>query len=132
MEPRRWAPFLGMIFVIGVVVQEPLLMVMPTMVGVILAVAYWWRQHALDEIVYRRRPHFRRGFPGETVDLQVEVENRKFLPVSWLRVQDPWPEAVGPEGEGLLGPYHIPQVGLLTNVFSLRWFERRLRRYTLL
>jgi uncharacterized protein (DUF58 family) len=105
---------------------------MPTMMGVILAIAHWWSRRALDQIVYRRRPHFRRGFPNEKVELQVEVENRKFLPVSWLRVQDPWPEAVGPEEDGVLGPYHIPQVGLLTNVFSLRWFENRLRRYTLL
>ena len=132
MAPRRWAPFLGLIFVVGVVVSEPLLMIMPTMMGVILWIASWWQLRSLDNVLYRRRLHFRRGFPGEELGLQVEVENRKFLPVSWLRIQDPWPEAIGPAEEGVLGPYHIPQVGLLTNVFSLRWFEHRLRRYTLL
>ncbi len=131
MSPRLWLPLLTVIFAVGYALGKPFLMIMPGMVGVILAVAYWWGRHSLDQVSYRRRPFFRRGFPGERIELQLEVENRKFLPVSWLRVQDPWPEDVGPDEEGVLGPYHIPQVGLLTNVFSLRWFERRIRRYTL-
>jgi uncharacterized protein (DUF58 family) len=63
--------------------------------------------------------------------VEIEVENRKILPLSWLRVQDPWPKAVGPENEEILAPSHIPDRGYLTNIFSLRWFERSRRQYNL-
>ena len=68
---------------------------------------------------------------GEQSHLWIEIENRKLLPLTWLRVQDPWPKAVGPEQEDVLAPTHLPDQGLLTNVFSLRWYERAKRNYTL-
>jgi uncharacterized protein (DUF58 family) len=63
---------------------------------------------------------------------KIEVENRKLLPLSWLRVQDPWPKNVGPTDQELLAPSHIQEQGLLTNIFSLRWFERARRKYEIL
>ena len=111
--------------------RVPLLVAFTVMLMAIISLAHGWRNHALDGVSYRRRPHYRRAFPDERVALRVEVENRKLLPISWLRVQDPWPEAVGPQGEDILAPTHLPGQGLLTNVFSLRWFERARREYTL-
>ena len=131
MEPRRWVPFLVAIFIIGVILQEPLFLVVTTMVGVVLAIAYWWQKRSLDAVIYRRKPFYRRAFPGEKVDIQIEVENKKILPISWLRVNDFWPQAIGPEDESRLGASHIPQVGLLTNIFSLRWYEKLRRNFTL-
>jgi uncharacterized protein (DUF58 family) len=131
LEPKRWGPFLVMIFVLGVVLAQPLLMVLSSMTGVVILIANWWRERVLDQVTYVRRPYYRRAFPGEEVSVQIEVENGKLLPVSWLRVSDPWPEAVGPADESTLTPSHIPQVGLLTNTYSLRWFERVRRTYTL-
>lgn len=131
MEPRRWFPLLALVFVIGAVVGEPFVMALATMMGVVIAIAWWWRRHALDGVIYTRRPHYRRAFPGEEVPLQIEIENRKWLPVSWLRVSDSWPEAVGPLEEEALGPSHIPRLGLLTNLFTLHWFERTRREFTL-
>lgn len=102
------------------------------MLMVVFGLAYWWKAHSLDGVVYQRKPHYRRGFPGEQVPVRLEVENQKLLPLSWLRVQDPWPKAVGPDNEDLIAPSHIPDQGLLTNVFSLRWYERARRFYTLI
>jgi uncharacterized protein (DUF58 family) len=120
-----------MIFLLGVVFGQELLMILPAMVGALIAIATWWNRKALDNVSYTRRLHFRRGFPEEMIDLQIEVENKKLLPVSWLRIDDLWPEAVGPEGEGSLSPSHLPRTGLLTNVFTLRWFEKIRRTYSL-
>lgn len=99
---------------------------------VVIAAAEYWRRHALDRVVYRRKPYFTRAFPGERVELRLEIENNKLLPVSWLRSEDPWPHPVGPVDEELLAPSFQPDQGLLTNIFSLRWFERARRSYTLL
>ena len=132
MDPRRWLPLMGALIVLGILLQVPALVALPTMLGVVIGIANWWKNQSLNGVVYRRRPFYRRGFPDEEVALQVEVENRKLLPLSWLRIQDPWPRAVGPVEEDLLAPTHIPDQGMLTNVFSLRWYERARRSYTLL
>lgn len=128
----RWLPILGMILVLGIILRVPVLVALPAALFVVLGIAGLWQKHSLDGVIYRRRFHFTRAFPGETVPLRLEVENRKFLPLSWLRIQDPWPKAVGPADEEILAPSHIPDRGYLTNVFSLRWFERARRTYQLL
>ncbi len=129
MDPKRWLPFLGVLFLLGVLTDTPFLSSLALAVGVVIALASWWRTHALDDVHYRRRFHYTRGFPGETTAVTIEVENRKLLPLSWLRILDPWPKAVGTVDESQLAPSHLPEEGLLTNLFSLRWFERTRRRY---
>jgi uncharacterized protein (DUF58 family) len=128
---KRWLPVLAVILLLGVLLKTPLLVALATALFVVLGVASWWQKHALDGVSYRRRFHFTRAFPEEQVALRIEIENRKLLPLSWLRVQDPWPRAVGPEDDDLLAPSHVPDRGFLTNVFSLRWFELARRAYTL-
>jgi len=131
MNPRQWLPFLGLTIVLGAIFNVPLLIALPTMLVVIILIAMWWTRHALDGVVYRRKPFYTRAFPDESIPLQIEVENRKWLPLSWLRTNDPWPKAVGPDDPELLAPTHLRDQGVLTNVFSLRWFERARRTYTL-
>lgn len=131
MDPKRWFPLLAISIIFGVIFRVPLLIALPTMLMVVMGVANWWKNRALKNVVYLRKPYYTRAFPGEEVPLKIEIENRKFLPLSWLRVQDPWPKAVGPDDEELLAPTHLPDMGMLTNVFSLRWFERARRTYNL-
>jgi uncharacterized protein (DUF58 family) len=132
MSPERWLPFLGIVFLIGAIANIPYLTTFSAALAVLLVITSWWRKHALDGVSYRRRPYYRRAFPGEHVPLQVEVENNKPLPLSWLRIEDPWPLAVGPEDDATLAPSYLPEQGLLTNLFSLRWFEKTKRTYSLL
>ncbi len=129
VDPRRWLPFLGFLFLLGALLRLPPLSMLALALGVVLALASWWNARALDKVHYRRRFHYTRGFPGESAGMEIEVENAKVLPLSWLRVQDRWPKAVAPRDEEALAPSHLPEEGLLTNLFSLRWFERARRRY---
>ncbi len=131
MDPRRWIPLMGILIILGLFLQVPMLVALPTMLAVVIGIATWWNRRALTGVVYRRKPFYTRAFPGEIVPLKVEIENRKLLPLSWLRVQDPWPRAVGPEDHDDLAPTHLPSEGMLTNVFSLRWYERARREYNL-
>ncbi len=131
MELRRWLPIFLVGIVLGVVMRVDLLVTFLVMLLIVLSLATWWQKRSLDGVNYLRKPHFRRAFPGETVPLRVEIENHKLLPLTWLRVQDPWPKAVGPEDEEILAPTHLPNQGLLTHVFSLRWYERARRYHTL-
>jgi uncharacterized protein (DUF58 family) len=117
---------------LGIVLKEPFLVTLASALIAIGFIAWWWNQHALQHINYQRKFHFTRGFPDERIDLKLDIENRKLLPISWLRVEDDWAKAVGPEDEEVLAPSHISDRGFLTNIFSLRWFEKARRSYTLL
>lgn len=131
MDPKRWIPLMVVLIILGLFIQVPMLVALPTMIAVVIGIATWWKNRALNNVVYHRKPYYIRAFPGESVPLKIEIENRKLLPLSWLRVQDPWPRAVGPEDYDDLAPTHLPNDGMLTNVFSLRWYERARREYNL-
>jgi uncharacterized protein (DUF58 family) len=131
LDLKRWLPLFVVGIFLGVILRVSFLVTFILMLLLVLALATWWQRRSLDGVNYRRQPFYRRAFPGEKVPLQIEIENRKLLPLTWLRVQDPWPKSVGPEGEDILAPTHLPDQGLLTNVFSLRWYERAKREYSL-
>jgi uncharacterized protein (DUF58 family) len=127
----RWIFVLAFVFLLGIVLHISLLSGLSIALLVVFGIANWWSRHSLDGVVYKRHFYYTRAFPDEEVPAQIEAENQKILPLSWLRVQDPWPKAVGPVNEEILTPSHIPDRGFLTNIYSLRWFERSRRRYTL-
>jgi uncharacterized protein (DUF58 family) len=127
----RWMTFLGAVFLFGAITNNSYLMGFSAAIAALLGIVSWWRNHSLDGVNYRRYPYYRRAFPGETVPLRIEIENNKPLPLSWLRSEDPWPRDVGPDDEDILAPSYIPEYGTLTNVFSLRWFEKTSRNYIL-
>ena len=132
MAPLSWWPFLILIFLLGIFTRTYPLAAFSVMLLAISGLAYWWRNHALDGVNYQRRFIYRRGFPGEKITVTLEAENRKFLPMPWLRVQDQLPTAVGPEDEGTLKVTHTPELGMLVSLFSLRWYERDRQIYSLL
>jgi uncharacterized protein (DUF58 family) len=129
---KRGLPILLLLLILGIVLKEPFLVTLASAIFVVIGFAWWWRERSLQGVSYKRIFHYSRGFPGEHINLQVEVENRKLLPISWLRIQDDWERAVGPEDEEILAPSHIQERGYLTNIFSLRWYEKARRSYDLL
>jgi uncharacterized protein (DUF58 family) len=132
MQPRAWVPFLIFGLLVGLLLKWPVWeTVAVSLLVIMLITAYWWR-HALDNIRYHRRWHYTRAFPGESSIVKIDIENHKLMPVSWLRVMDPWPKAVAPEDESSLGASHIRNQVLLTNLYSLRWYERNQRSCELL
>lgn len=124
MIAPAWLPMLLFLFLMGALLRVPWLVYFSAAVGVVLGVAHAWSRAALNRVSYRRRFRYRRGFPGETADVSIEVENKKALPLSWLRAEDPWPLAAGPDESELMGPSHIQGQGKLVNVYNLRWFAR--------
>lgn len=129
MTAESWYPLLGLVIFIGAVFKIPWLIYVSTAVGLVVAVANLWRKKALDKIIYRRKWIYRRGFPGETTQLQVQVENKKWLPVSWLKISDPWPMEAAPTDTEALAPSHIPNQGFLVNLYNLRWFQKITRTF---
>jgi uncharacterized protein (DUF58 family) len=116
---------------LGVFLNFNALVVLVLAVLFILGVAYLWKHFSLRNVTYRRRFHYRRGFPGETSHVKIWVENAKRLPVTWLQTMDQWARPVRTTDESSLTPSHLPEVELLVNLFSLRPQGRITRSYDL-
>lgn len=129
MATRGWLGLAVLMLALGLLIGSPLLISAAGLMAALVGAAHFWRARALDGVEYRRRWHYRRGFPGETTQVQIEVENNKLLPISMLRTRDLWSQAVAPEDETLLKPSHIKNVGTLMHLFSLRWYEKTARSY---
>lgn len=122
---QNWVNLSIMLFLFGIFLREYTLFVLPIFLLVTISAAAWWNSLALREVTYERRLAPARAFPGETVKLDIQIENAKVLPVPWLRVEDAWlPEL--PVAEAGASP--TPTDNLI-NVYSLRWYERVHRHY---
>jgi len=113
---------------VGYLLHTPGLLAVAGLMGIVLVAAGLWNRAALRSLSYQRRLHFRRAFPGEKVPLDIRVENRKLLPLAWLRTRDRWPMSIAPEDEASLAPSPVPGEGLLGMVLVMRGFER-IRRH---
>ncbi len=132
MTSANWWPYLLILLVISLIARVYPLAAIAVILILISFVAQSWSRRALQQVTYQRKSIYDRGFPGETLIMSVIAENRKFLPIPWLRVIDLIPEAVGPQDERLLQITHLPEIGALVNLYSLRWFERDRRNYVML
>lgn len=129
MTADSWYPVLGLAIFVGAIFNIPWLIYISAAVVLVVAAANLWCKKSLDQITYRRRWVYKRGFPGEKTQVRIQVENHKWLPVSWLRVSDTWPLEAAPTDADALAPSHIPSQGLLVNLYNLRWFQRISRTY---
>ncbi len=89
-----------------------------------------WEHYCLVRVEYRRHFGHRRASFGEDVELEVEIVNRKLLPLSWLEVEDEIPQALPPR-KGRVAPSYKPERSLLASLLALRPYERVRRRYTI-
>lgn len=131
MSIKNLLPVLVVGLLVGLLLNSALVISLVTILSLAAGASYWWKLHSLDKVTYKRILPYRRGFVGETLKLGVEVENRKRLPVSWLKVSDPIPNPVAPTDDSILTPSHLPDTGTLINLFSLNWFSKIRRNYKL-
>jgi uncharacterized protein (DUF58 family) len=122
--------FLFLAFVISVVIRNPMLFLLNLVLLSIVFVSWLWGRYCLAAVTYTRRFTTDRLFPGEETDLWIEVVNAKPMPLTWLRAEDEVPYGLGIIHAHM--PHSArPQRRILTNLFSLRWYERVRRRYRL-
>lgn len=125
-----WIILAIMLTFAGLLFRRPALVWIAALLLVIVPVSWLWNRWALRGIQYRRTFSVQRAFVGETVDVTLHVTNRKLLPLGWLQINDAFPLELPLLNEELQAD---PQsgVGILTSVFSLRWYEQIERVHTL-
>lgn len=91
-------------------------------------VARLWDRYCLSRVEYARKLSNNRVFFGEQVDLEIEIANRKPLPLPWLQIDDEVPKEVTLL-KGKTSPSHLPTNVVLNNLLSLSWYHKIKRRY---
>jgi uncharacterized protein (DUF58 family) len=130
MFNENWVGLAGFALLLGLLLQQSGLLAIAILLLAAAAAGWAWNKYCLQGIVYRRSFSERRAFLGETVDLDLQVTNGKLLPVSWLKIEDEYPLPLTML-DGEAKPSTKPDIGLLSNLVSLRWFERARWRYRL-
>ncbi len=129
---ESWGQFALLVLVAGYLLSRPGLLAISGLMLVVLAVGWLWNRFSLTALTYNRRFRYRRAFPGEAIPVDMRLENRKPLPMAWLRTLDPWPLAVAPKDPQALLPSHLPGEGLLGLLVVMRGRERIRRPIDLL
>jgi len=119
MFNENWIGLAGFAILLGLVLQQNGLLAIAILVLVAAAVGWSWNKYCLQDIEYTRSFSERRAFLGETIDISIQIANRKLLPVAWLKIDDEYPLQVTIL-DGEVQPSTKPDVGLLSNLVSQR------------
>jgi len=129
MYTQGWLLVGWLLAIVGLVAREGFAFLLGFIVLLSAGASYLWDRYSLARVEYRRSFTPRRAFHGETVTFTMEVTNRKALPLAWLEVVDELPQELV-----LLKGRVIPSVRQrrqhLVNLFSVRWYERVRRHFT--
>ena len=109
--------------------QIPLLLV-SLLIFLVGMVSNLWDRYCLSRVEYNRHLSSRRVFFGEQVMLELEIANKKPLPLPWLQIDDEIPEDVTLL-KGRTSPSYLMKRRILTNILSLNWYHKVTRRYPL-
>ena len=78
-----------------------------------------WARVALEEVTYTRTLSETRAFVGETIAMEIELANRKFVPVPWVEVRELIPQETVVL-EGVVRASGLPRTAALYRNTSLR------------
>src|SRR5512143_2334198 len=116
---------------IGLLTRSPVLVLIGVLLLIVSGSSWLWGRYCLSNVTYTRRFVTQRLFCGEETELWIELVNAKPLPLPWLKAEDEFPKEL-PAQRAKLDYSAKAQRVVLSNIFSLRWYERVRRRYWLL
>lgn len=82
--------FLLFLTILAVFTRETFVIGFIYILGGAFLLGRWWTNTIIDRLVFQR--HYEsRVFPGETIQVKVDIVNHSLLPIVWLRIQDYFP-----------------------------------------
>ncbi len=124
---RSWYYAALAVLLLAILLHLALLFIVGVLFLLSLATIDIWAHFSLRNLHFRRSLNEQRVLFGEQVTFSLTVENAKILPVPWLEVE----ETVPPTLRLSSRQGGQRSVNRLEALFSLRWYERVTRRYTL-
>lgn len=144
MTNKSWWTFLGILLVLSLAVRAnsgpaTVLFLFTVLLAIASGASMLWYRFCLHNVTYQRQLDQERIFCGEATDLIIRVTNAKPLPLAWLLIRDGFPkdvllltgalQATERSGNGAQASEVSDSVQSLTDVLSLRWYERVQRTY---
>jgi uncharacterized protein (DUF58 family) len=123
-----FATLLVLLVVVSILARETPLFLLTLALLVAAGLSRIWERYCLTGLEYRRHFSARRAKFGETIQMDVEIVNRKILPLAWLEVEDEIPRDL-PPARGKVWHSHKPTRSLLSSLIALRPYERIRRHY---
>ena len=118
----------GVLFFIGVILHQIPLLLIAFLLLLVWGTTRLWERYALTRIEYHRRLSAKRAFFGDELLLELEVANRKPLPLPWVEIDDEVPEEITFLKGKTTQSHKVARVHL-TSLLSLGWYHRVKRLY---
>jgi uncharacterized protein (DUF58 family) len=127
MRGDYWLWLAVLILVISLALHQVALALICVLFLLTGGVARLWNRFCLHRVEYKRRLSQNQVFFGEEVVYEIEVTNRKALPLPWIRIEDELPEKVTLlKGKAEAS---VEDRVILTNIFPINMYHRVKRRF---
>jgi len=127
MRGDYWIFIAVVIFIISLALQQVPLALVSLLFVLTGGVSRLWNRYCLDRVEYKRRLSHSQVFFGEEIVFEIEINNRKPLPLPWIRIEDELPERLKLL-KGKASPSSEERVSL-TNIFPIGMYKRVKRRF---
>ncbi|MBN1160837.1 MAG: DUF58 domain-containing protein [Dehalococcoidales bacterium] len=127
MRGDYWIIIAVIIFIISLAVQQVPLALVSLLFVLTSGVSRLWNKYCLNRVEYKRRLSHKQVFFGEEIIFEIEVANRKPLPLPWIKIEDELPERLTLL-KGKASPSSEDRV-TLTNMFPVGMYKRVKRRF---
>lgn len=123
-----WLFVVIVFFIFSLLMHHIPLLLLSLLFFLVGGVSRLWNRYCLSRVDYKRRLSANRVFFGEDVQLELEIVNRKPLPLPWIQIEEEIPEEVTLL-KGEASASYKPNRSLLSNLLSLTWYHKVIRRY---
>jgi uncharacterized protein (DUF58 family) len=127
MRGDYWLFIAFLILIISLVTHQVPLVLVSLLFLLTGGVSRLWNRFCLRRVEYKRKLSSNQVFFGEEIVYEIEITNRKPLPLPWLQVDDDLPERVTLL-KGKAVPTQDERV-TLTNIFPINMYHRVKRRF---
>jgi uncharacterized protein (DUF58 family) len=127
MRGEYWLFLAVVILIISLALQQVALFLIALLFVLTGGASRLWNRYCLHRIEFRRSLSSNKVFFGEEAVYEIEVTNRKPLPLPWIQIEDEVPEQVTFLKGQTMAAYEGRAI--LTNIFPINWYHRIKRRY---
>jgi uncharacterized protein (DUF58 family) len=127
MKGDFWILFAIIILIISLAIHQVPLALIALLFILTGGVTRLWNKYCLRRVEYKRRLSHSQVFFGEEVVFEIEISNRKPLPLPWIKIEDELSEKLTLL-KGKTSDSHEDRV-TLTNIFPIGMYRRIKRRF---
>ncbi len=95
---KQWYYLCVAIILFGLIIHQPLLLVIGFLGVLVLIVTDVWAKYCLQDLRYQRQFSEQRALFGEEISLSLAIENAKLIPLPWLEIEDSVPRELTIKG----------------------------------